>query len=152
MEFNVNIPANINIKYLKIDAGVRYWENGEINGVCDKEDGCPMMPFAQECETKGEYRWRPTIDIETGKIVGWPKDVTASVHYKVCDDGRYSLYTEGNTPIVETTDNCYVLDCIGEYGDYIVMNIDGEGLIKDWNFSQADVDEIMDNANVIVLA
>ena len=152
MEFIFNIPAKIDVKYLKIDAGVRYWEDGELNGVCDEEDGCPMMPFAQESETKGEYRWRPTIDIETGKVVGWPKDVTASVHYKVCDDGKYSLYTEDNTLIVETEDNCYVLECIGEYGDYIVMNIDGEGLIEDWHFSQADVDEIMENANLEDLA
>ena len=27
MEFIFNIPAKIDAKYLKIDAGVRYWDN-----------------------------------------------------------------------------------------------------------------------------
>ena len=60
---------------------------------------------------------------------------TADIHYKVCDDGVYTLLDEGGAKIVAK--DGYVPDIMcpeGEgYGDYIIMKIDGKGNIANWN-------------------
>ena len=77
----------------RCDIGVRYWEDGKINGVEDSDDN-PQMPLL-------EYgRWKLDIDLSSGKIKNWPEGTTASVHYKVCDDGRYQLLDEEGNVIL----------------------------------------------------
>lgn len=113
-------------KYLIATCGVRYWEDGEVNGVEDVDGS--LIPFRL-----GDA-WRISIDLDTGVIEGWPESVTASVHYKVCDDGRYTLAD------VERRELCsvegYVPDMLSPggsgYGDYVIMEIDGQGQIQNW--------------------
>ena len=156
MKVKIKVSKEIDVRFLGIDAGVRYWEDAEVNGEDDIDfmetggEGTPKIPFATKVKYKPEkhicsdhYRWKPVIDVEKGCIVGWPKGTTAKVHYKICEDGAYSLLDADYKKILEV--NSYVPDCIGDMGDYIVMNIDEEGKIEDFSFSEEDVKEIIES-------
>lgn len=114
--------------YLLVDAGVRYWEDGQVNGAEDQSGD--LIPF------RNGDRWQPVIRLTDGYIEGWPARTTADVYYKVCDDGVYHLLDENKQAIARWKD-CYVPDrilCIDEdgFGDYIGLEIDGDGRIKGW--------------------
>ena len=115
------------VKYFQADAGVRYWEDAAVNGVEDEEGD--LIPCRE-----GDY-WKPKIELESGQIVNWTKGTTADIHYKVCDDGKYSLLDELGNEIVKK--ECYVPDIIcpvGKgFGDYIIMHVDENGFIANWN-------------------
>ena len=125
-EIEIQRAEKVAVKFLKVDAGVRYWEDADVNGVND-EDG-ELIP----CRS-GE-RWCPLIDLETGIVKDWPDSVTARIHYKVCDDGRYALLDSDGNEV--TLIEGYVPDIMcpegGGFGDYIIMNIDGSGAIENW--------------------
>jgi hypothetical protein len=116
---------------LRVEAGVRYWEDATVNGVQDI-DGT-LIPFRD-----GDL-WKPRIDIETGAVLDWPQGTTADVHYKVCDAGQYwlgALKWQGD----------YVPDaflCVGDsgYGDYIILNIGADGKIEGWKTPAIEEDE-----------
>lgn len=116
----------VEVKYLFARCGVRYWEDGEVNGVEDTEGA--LIPLRKDDE------WIPTIDLHTGVILNWPVGTVADVHYKVCDAGIYYLLDEDKT-IVKTIDG-YVPEMMcpeGDgYGDYVIMKIDAEGKIANW--------------------
>lgn len=140
MKVTINKPTDFEAKFLKVDAGVRYWEDAEVNGVSDSENP-PTIPCAEFIGDKNHiligqnYRWRPLIDIETGQIVNWEKGFDAHVHYKVCDDFQCDILDSGKD-VIESYDG-YVpsIMCPKEngYGDYIIMDIDANGFIQDWN-------------------
>ena len=146
MKIKQQIEIEKEAKYFTVNAGVRYWEDGEVNGIDDisydeQQAGVvPRMPFAKldgkmtNIAPCGEYRWIFDIDIDEGNIVGWPKGVSASVHYKVCDDGSYGLKDAEGNVIVEK--DMYVPDilCLGKdgWGDYIILDINEDGHIIDW--------------------
>ncbi len=127
MNIIVKVDKEIDIKTLKVSAGVRYWEDSKVNGVDDEQGD--LMP----CR-KGDY-WCPEIDIETGKILNWEKGKEANISYKVCDDGTYILCDNKGKNIVTST-NEYVPNALCPkncgYGDYIAMDITGDGIILDW--------------------
>ncbi|MDQ1139447.1 hypothetical protein [Pedobacter agri] len=127
MKIELTIKKEFEVKYLGVSAGVRYWEDTEVNGVEDT-DG-KLIPLRN-----GE-NWEPIIDIETGIIKDWPEGTTAEVHYKVCDDGRYTLLDE-KFDLVKAIDG-YVPKIMSPaesgYGDYIIMTILDNGQIEDWS-------------------
>ena len=142
----ITIIEPSDVKYLRIDVGPRYWEDSDINGEEDisydeqHKGAQPRMPFAVYCEDAAKrnpsdsYRWQLTIDLSKGEILDWPLGTTANIHYKVCDDGTYYLLDENKNVLEEK--NCYVPDilaynCDG-WGDYIIMNIDKNGKIKNY--------------------
>lgn len=132
MKATLKIKKEVMLKTLEVKAGVRYWEDGTVNGV-DDENG-DLIPCRD-----GDY-WCPIIDLDTGVITNWTKGVKAEIHYKVCDDGSYYLKDmKGN--IAMSIEDDYVPDilCPKEegYGDYIIMDIDENGKIKDW---EANID------------
>ena len=156
MKAVITIKKEVDVRYLKVDAGVLYWEDADINGTPDvdmyecKGNAIPRMPFAVKVKDKpttniysDHWRWQPTIDVEKGCIVDWPKGTTAHVHYKVCDDGTYHLLDPLKNIIISV--ESYVPYCIGECGDYIVMDIDQDGNIDGFRFTADDVDEIIEN-------
>ena len=126
-EITINRPTKVNAVYLKAECGVRYWDDGEVNGQADAEDA-PTIPFA-----KGDT-WAPLIDLDVGKIVDWPEGTTASVHYKVCDAGRYTLLDGGKAELVTIDGYVPRIMCPKEhgYGDYVIMDIGADGKIADW--------------------
>lgn len=135
-------PVDVDAKFLKVEAEVRYWEDGEINGKTDSNDS-PMIP----CRKGG--CWAPVIEIDTGKIEGWPGDTTAEVHYKVCDAGVYTLLDADRNTIISIDGYVPSIMHPGEpgYDDYIIMSIGPDGTIADWRvtldeFEEADLGNI----------
>lgn len=130
---------------VKVVAHVRYWEDGEIDGV-DDDPGNPKMPCVAGvfCDSEKWY-WCPIIDVETGQIMNWEKGLEASIHYKVCDECGLTIM-KGDNVLYDDEDYVPEFLCPKEegYGDYIIMDIDKEGYIKDWR--KTDVIEFLDTA------
>jgi len=128
MKVKVKIEREVEIKTLHVEAGVRYWEDTSVNGIDDEKGS--LIP----CKD-GEL-WKPIIDIDSGVITNWKQGTKADVHYKVCDAGSYYLEdTEGNTVLSIEGDYVPKMMCPKEsgYGDYIIMDIDENGKIADWD-------------------
>jgi len=127
MKTTIKVEKEVEIKTLEVKAGVRYWENAEVNGVDD--DMGDLIP----CR-KDDY-WCPVIDFDNGIILNWTKGTTAEIHYKVCDDGSYYLKDENGEVVLKIEDD-YVPSCLCPKeegcGDYIIMDIDENGVIADW--------------------
>ena len=144
MKVKVKIIKQVEVKLIHLDAFVRYWEDSDINGEPDSNEE-PKMPFAVKTkvsngnpwrkEMVNGYRWRPKIDIDKGVIVDWPGDVEADIHYKVCDECHITIVDKDNQKVYDRESYVPNALCIGERGggDYIIMHIDRDGKIKDWN-------------------
>jgi hypothetical protein len=123
MKFTVTRPTEVDIKYVVIDVPVKY----------DDEDMPNDFPF------RAGDQWRVAVEIETGRIIDWPHGVSHDLYMKVTDGGSYILLDEQQNEVA-----CIVEDYVphgvvpGEYGDYIEMDIDENGIIKNW----PDKDEI----------
>lgn len=127
MKTTIKVGKEVELKTLEVRANVRYWENTEVNSEADT-DGT-LMP----CREGG--LWCPVIDLDSGQILNWEKGKSANVHYKVCDEGIYYLKdNEGNVVLSIEEDYVPKMMCPKEngYGDYIIMDIDGNGFIQDW--------------------
>lgn len=148
MKITIYKPTDFEAKLLKVDAGVRYWEDAEVNGVRETDlyesqgVGKPLMPCTvqikkepNECIYSDHYRWQPLIDIETGQILNWKKGTIANVHYKVCDDFYCEILDADNNIIEDYSGYVPNVMCPKEdgYGDYIIMDIDENGFIQKWN-------------------
>lgn len=130
---------------IKVDAGVRYWQDGRINGIkdndCEKEGSYPLMPCAEYVGNQNRYlrahnwRWRPVINIDEGKIENWCIGKTADIHYKVCDDFLCDVLDSNGEVFSEYDDYVPKIMCPAEngYGDYIIMHIDENGMIENWD-------------------
>lgn len=122
---------------LVVDARVRYWEDATVNGK-DDDDGT-LIPL------RDGDSWKPSIDLQSGRIIGWPEGTTAEIHYKVCDDGDYWLADADGTKRMKWRGH-YVPDallCMGDqgYGDYIILDVGSDGQIAEWSFPVIDFDE-----------
>lgn len=119
---------------LLVSAEVRYWEDAEINGVQDTEEG-DNIPL------KVGILWEPRIELETGRVIDWPQGTTADIHYKVCDQGEYWLEdAEGKRLKWKGSYVPNDLLAIGDngYGDYIILKISADGIIEGWNTPTLD--------------
>lgn len=142
MKITINKPTDFEAKFLKVDAGVRYWDDGYINDVedCDSINGSPKMPCAEFVEEQyrilrgGKWRWRPLIDIEAGQIVNWEQGITAHLHYKVCDDFQCEILDADKNVITSYEGYVPKVMCPADegFGDYIIMDIDENGFIQGW--------------------
>lgn len=130
----IKITKDVEVKTLQVKAGVRYWEDSKVNGTFDSESG-------ERVPCKAGELWCPEIEIYTGKIINWQQGVWAKIHYKVTDCCGWELKDE-NGEIVLSAKDGYVPNTLcpkgGGYGDYIIMDIDENGVIKDWNFNAND--------------
>jgi hypothetical protein len=121
------------IRFFRGDMGVRYWGSGEVDGAEDDEDN-PTIPCVSE--KYGEKRWDITIDIKDGRVINWPKGTSASVYYKVVDDGYYIAY-DRNMNVIKEIDG-YVPEIMAfddegyGYGDYVSLTINDDGYVVDW--------------------
>ncbi len=125
----IKVLQTAEVSTLVVSAEVRYWEDATVNGVKDEEG--TLIPCRE-----GDY-WNLLINLDDGKILNWKQGVSASVHYKVCDAGKYSLMNK--IAIVVQKKDVYVpkMLCPKEegYGDYIIMDIDDNGFIQKWKVS-----------------
>lgn len=137
MKTTIKITKEVDIKHCQVKAHVRYWEDAEVNGVID-EDGS-LIPCRD-----GEL-WCPLIDIDYGIIVNWERGKSAKVHFKVCDSGSYYLIDDEDNIVLSIEDDYVPNNLIpGNYGDYIVMDIDEHGKIKQWKTS-ADLSDFIED-------
>lgn len=128
MKIRLKIEKEFDVKYLAVTAGIRHPESVIVDDVeCGELSEIPCHD--------GKH-WQVMIDVDTGVITNWPKGVTADICAKVCDDGIYSILDENKQELKRLV-HCYVPDCLAindnGYGDYIIMEIDADGKIKDWN-------------------
>ena len=158
MKISIIKPVEIEIKFLKVRAGVRYPEDSEfievendrkINYISDDDEN-PKMPFMEvENDKYGhkKFYWTPKIDLENGVIINWPKGVKVHVFYKVCDDFECTAYDEYDNEVLHYEG--YVPDFMAieeeGYGDYIDMIIDENGCIQKWNITSSDIHPLMED-------
>ena len=127
MNVTMKVEKEYNVTTLLVSAERRYPEDATVNGI--EDEAGDLMPCMN-----GDL-WEPIINFDTGQIMNWTKGTVADVHYKVCDAGSYTLVDEhGNN--VHTAGDCYVPSCLSPkengHGDYIIMDIDADGFIQDW--------------------
>lgn len=117
MKAIIKVEKEVEIKYVKLQVAVRY----------DEEDMPSDFPHR-----KNDF-WSPTIDVDNGQILEWEKGRSIDLHMKVCDDGSYYLL-DGNKNLILSIEQDYVPNKLipGEYGDYIIMNINENGIITNW--------------------
>lgn len=140
--------VEIDITTIAVDAKVRYWEDSTVNGERDidfyesKGEGEPKMPCAEKIKEKpreniysDHWRWRPVIDIESGRITNWTAGTEARVHYKVCDEFSCTLLDKNGKKVLSYEDYvpAFMYPQEDGWGDYIIMSIDKEGRIESWN-------------------
>lgn len=148
MKMNVYIKSEINVKTLHAKVYPRYIEDASVNGYRDSEND-PKMPFVKLDDKTKEYFWEVNIDIDKGQIIDWPQKTIASLHYKVCDEGSYSIYDEKDELIGYIDGYVPNIMCPKEqgYGDYLIMDIDENGFIQDWN-AEDDLIELLDMCGI----
>lgn len=122
MDFNARKTQAINATTLRAIMQPRYWEDATVDGV-EECDEAPTIPLRD-----GDL-WILRIDLQSGRIDGWPQGVTAKTHYKVCDAGTYSLLDEDGEVLAEIEG--YVPNMLGG-GDYAKLSIDANGMIEGW--------------------
>lgn len=121
MKAKVKIEKEVELKTVIIEFPPRYI------GDSDDDDFSPGTPMLQD------GIWKASVDIDTGKIEGWPPGQSSEFFCKVCDKGTYTLIDD-NGGVVASIDENYVPNNLipGEYGDYISMKINDEGVITNW--------------------
>lgn len=126
-------------RFLDARIGVRYWEDTILNGIEDGDKNISCI--------NGDI-WNPIIDLETGIITNWKKGDVADVHYKSADCNSFYLLDENKNIITEELEG-YVIDTMcpsdNGYGDYVIMCIDKNGKIENFN-------DLTDKDNFIIKA
>ena len=88
--------------------------------------------------------WSAHIEIESGKIEGWPQGESGKIYMKVCDSGCYYLY-DGDTQIAARENEYVPCSSIpGEDGDYVDFKINEDGIITNW-FREPDFSVFFEN-------
>ena len=139
-----HVRKEIEVKYLKASVHVRYWEDSTLD---DMQDADGQMPGR-----KGEM-WEPIISLEDGVIANWKIGHKASIHYKVCDEGEYYLLDENHKAVAKMPSGSYVPDIMcpkGDgYGDYVIMDVNSDGMIDKWKIDLTPFNSIEDENNEI---
>lgn len=112
----ITVKETKEVRYLDVDAAVRY----------DEEDMSFDAPMRQGND------WKAMIDLKEKRVLDWPIGKTLSFYMKVCDQGIYILRDEYLNKIKEI--NGYVPNKLlpGEFGDYLALDIDENGIITNW--------------------
>lgn len=117
MKVKILIPTEVEITHVRIEVAVRY----------DEEDIPNDFPLRD-----GDM-WKGTVEINTGKILDWPVGKSGDMYMKVCDEGSYYLLDAEGKEVLSIEGNYVPNNLIpGEFGDYIELNIDKNGIITNW--------------------
>ena len=74
-----------------------------------------------------------------------------STHFKVCDDGLYQILDKDGDVIWDSIQTChyYVPSFLSiedeGYGDYLYIDIDGDGNIAHWNTALRKIEYLLEN-------
>lgn len=116
MKVKIKVEQEMEISSIRIVVPVRFGEEQLPNDF-------PMRIGDQ---------WKVEIDMDSGRITGWPAGREAHVYLKVCDEGEYTLIGKSGECVARR--QCYVpMDTIpGEYGDYLDFHVRGDGVVTNW--------------------
>lgn len=146
MEKKIKIEKTIDFATAECQIFARYWEDSEINGVEDDAEN-PKMPCVYEVDHfyygKKQLAWCPIIDLDNGRILNWSKGNVAKMHYKSCDENVVVIKDRDGNEVQDYTG--YVPNFLDPYhdgyGDYVIMDIDENGFIKDFDNDLDDMFE-----------
>lgn len=133
MKTKIWVETERNITRIEVRANVRYWEDSKYNGEYDDANN-PLMP----CVIKDA--WCLIIDIDNGRILNWQEGVKANIHYKVCDE-FYCKVMDDLLNVVKEYDGyvpSFMYPKENGCGDYIIMDIDENGYICDWDKNKVE--------------
>lgn len=170
LSFVEKIKKEHDLKKIEVYAGVRYWidcdystDNGKTWVNCNELDDTDeeserikgLTPNVEKHngETykylEGDYL-HLTIDIDEGKVVNWPKGFCLRTNYKICDDGLYQIIDDKGEVVWDSVESGYYyvpdfLELEDEgFGDYMYINIDGEGNIEHWDLAKERIAELLE--------
>lgn len=107
------VTEELNVTHIKCELPVRY----------DEED------IPNDFPGRSGDLLELLIDVDSEKIVNWPADRgRSSIDMKVVDGGNY--YLMSGDKVLASLEGEYVPPCIPEGGDYIVMEIESDGLVS----------------------
>jgi len=117
MKTTITTTREIEIAHIRIEAEVCYGEEDIPNDFPGRT---------------GDY-WYANINIDTGKIEGWPQGRAEKMFMTVKDAGSYFLLDRDGKTIGERRDN-YVPHGVvpGSCGDTIELEITADGTIANW--------------------
>lgn len=117
MKTTITIAREVDIAHIRIEAEVRYGEEDIPNDFPGRTGD----------------RWYANINIDTGKIEGWPPGRAEKMFMTVKDGGTYILVDRDGFVIGERRDD-YVPHGVvpGNYGDTIELDIAADGTITNW--------------------
>lgn len=146
MKKKIKVEQEIDLATAECQVFVRYWEDSEVNGKRDS-DNSPSMPCVQSVKHfyygRPALAWCPIINLDNGQITNWKQGVKAYIHYKSVDEnvviikdreGRVVKEYEGYVPN-------FLCPIGGGYGDYVIMEIDENGLIQNFKANFDDIFE-----------
>lgn len=152
MKVIVNRPVEIDIKTLFVKARVRYPEDSMLQEGPDDAWGeddadqpkMPCMEYIERNKRTSSWHWCPIIDIATGKIENWKQGVKASISYKVVDEFSCEIKDSDNAIVASYEGYVPSFMAITDegYGDYVYLDIDENGMIDNWSFTDSDFKEI----------
>ncbi len=115
------------MKYLLVQADVRYWDDTTVNG--EPDEGGDLIG-----KRKGDT-FEIIVDIERGVILDWNNSDTY-IHYKVCDGGVYFLLDDTFNKVLKWkgyyVPNSYLCHGGNGYGDYIILKVNEDGKIENY--------------------
>lgn len=128
MLITITRPIDVEAKSLRVEFPLRYLD--------EEDSGQASLPEAPE-GVPGRHgnRYWLDIDIDTGKVIDWPPGQTVRLHEKVVDEGTYTLLGLVEGSIIHRTQEDYVPGFMpgDHYGDYIILDIEADGTITNWN-------------------
>ena len=151
MKLKVLKPVNIDIKYLDVFFGSRFYpEDLQINDESfEKLDYIfDKYPSLKNINPDGYEDLWLRINVDTGEVVNWPRTIVKDCHVhdiKIVDEGIYIIVDSKGKCISEA--RVYVPSCFGiddnNIGEYFEFAIQSNGKIKNWNFTQKHLNELM---------
>ena len=127
MKVTIQVPKEIEVSHIIIDVPVEYGEE-------DIPNDFPLrVKLPQTHPRLTADRWVAAVNIDTGKIEGWPATAGArELYMKVNDAGIYTLCVDGGARVSRKHE--YVPHGVvpGEDGDYIHLKIAADGTITNW--------------------
>jgi len=136
------------VKYLKVHCGDFEAEMGYVPNISPnyEEYGDLTDLFEDYPELKGDlYDLMLVIEVSTGKVINWPKGYRQDFYnYKLCDGGIYIMLDKNGHVINEYQG--YVPPCLTRedgFGDYLEFEIDENGFIPDWEFTDEDFETLI---------
>lgn len=146
MKRKIKIEKEFDLAVAECYVFARYWEDSEVNGVEDdaKNPKMPCVAMTHNIWTdRDKLAWRPIIDLDNGKILNWKQGVKASIHYKSCDENLIFIKTRTHDIAKEYEGYVPKFLCPKEIndGDYVVMDIDENGFIQDFDNNLDDIFE-----------